>query len=333
MSTEVQPGPPVPPVQPVPPAPASVPTTAAAPKRRSSWWWRKEARTSPYLFVAPFFIVFAVFGFFPMLYTFWVSLHRWELLGTRSFVGLDNYTKLFADHYFWNAIGNTFGIFLLATIPQYALALTLATTLSRRIKMRTLFRLGVLVPNVTSVAAVAIIFSMIFARDFGLANWALGHLGIDAIDWTAHRWSSWLAISVMVDWRWTGYNALIFLAAMQAIPRDLYEAAELDGASQARQFVSITIPMLKPTLVFTTIISVIGGIQLFTEPLLFNAGANAITGGTLRQFQTVTMYLIENAFSRFELGYGSAIAWMVFLLILVLSLVNFLIINRVKSAD
>jgi cellobiose transport system permease protein len=295
-------------------------------------WSRLEER-SAYLYLAPFFLVFAVFGLFPMLYTFWVSLHRWELIGTRSWVGLDNYQKLFSDSYFWNAVGNTFGMFVLATVPQFALALLLATSLSRRIRTKTLFRLGVLVPNVTSVAAVAIIFSLIFARDFGLANWLLGHIGIDPVDWTAHRWSSWLAISVMVDWRWTGYNALIFLAAMQAVPKELYEAAEIDGASRARQFISITVPMLRPTLVFCSVISIIGGVQLFTEPLLFNSGANAITGGTLRQFQTVTMYLIENAFNRFELGYGSAIAWMVFLLILVLSFVNYLIISRVRSAD
>jgi cellobiose transport system permease protein len=300
---------------------------------RSGRWSRFEQKGSPYLYLAPFFLVFAVFGLFPMLYTFWVSLHRWELIGTRSWAGFDNYQKLFADEYFWNAVGNTFGIFLLATIPQFALALLLASSLNRRIRMRTLFRLGVLVPNVTSVAAVAIIFSLIFARDFGLANWILGVVGFDPVDWTAHRWSSWIAISVMVDWRWTGYNALIFLAAMQAVPRDLYEAAEIDGASRSRQFFSITIPMLRPTLIFASIISVIGGVQLFTEPLLFNSGANAITGGTLRQFQTVTMYLIENAFSRFELGYGAAIAWMVFLIIIVVSFINFLIISRVKSAD
>ncbi|MDX6282091.1 MAG: cellobiose transport system permease protein [Kribbellaceae bacterium] len=299
-------------------------------KRR---WSRLEERAA-YLYLTPFFLVFAVFGLFPMLYTFWVSLHHWELIGTRSWVGLDNYGKLFSDSYFWNAVGNTFGMFLLATIPQFALALLLATSLSRRIRTKTLFRLGVLVPNVTSVAAVAIIFSLIFARDFGLTNWLLGHLGVnDPVDWTAHRWSSWIAISVMVDWRWTGYNALIFLAAMQAVPKDLYEAAEIDGASRARQFISITVPMLRPTIVFASIISIIGGVQLFTEPLLFNAGANAITGGTLRQFQTVTMYMIENAFNRFELGYGAAIAWMVFLLILVLSFVNYLIISRVRSAD
>jgi cellobiose transport system permease protein len=295
-------------------------------------WSRLEERAA-YLYLAPFFVIFAIFGLFPILYTFWVSLHDWDLIGTHTWVGLDNYSKLFADDNFWNAVVNTFGMFLMATIPQFLLALLLATSLSRKIRTKTLFRLGVLVPNVTSVAAVALIFSLIFARDFGLGNWVLSLFGVDPVDWTSHRWSSWLAISVMVDWRWTGYNALIFLAAMQSVPRDLYEAAEIDGASRFRQFISITIPMLRPTLMFASIISIIGGVQLFTEPLLFNSGSNAITGGTLRQFQTVTMYLIENAFSRFELGYGAAVAWMVFLLILVLSFVNYLIISRVRSAD
>jgi cellobiose transport system permease protein len=295
-------------------------------------WSRLEERAA-YLYLAPFFVIFGIFGLFPIIYTLWVSLHDWDLIGTHTWVGLDNYAKLFADDNFWNAVVNTFGMFILATIPQFLLALLLATSLSRKIRTKTLFRLGVLVPNVTSVAAVALIFSLIFARDFGLGNWLLSLFGVEPVDWTAHRWSSWLAISVMVDWRWTGYNALIFLAAMQAVPGDLYEAAEIDGASRFRQFISITIPMLRPTLIFASIISIIGGVQLFTEPLLFNSGSNAITGGTLRQFQTVTMYLIENAFSRFELGYGAAVAWMVFLLILVLSFVNYLIISRVRSAD
>ncbi len=168
--------------------------------------------------------------------------------------------------------------------------------------------MGVIIPNVTSVAAVALIFAAIFAQGFGLANWLLGFLDIGPVDWPADRWSSWSAISLMVDWRWTGYNALIFLAAMQAIPTDLYEAAEIDGASRARQFFSVTLPLLRPTLIFTSLISIIGGIQLFTEPLLFAPGAGAIQGGSLRQFQTMTMYLIENGFTRFEFGYAGAVA-------------------------
>ena len=312
---------------------SQAPSVPGARPLRPSWRRRLDTKGAPYAFIAPFFIVFAIFGAFPMIYTFWVSLHKWDLLGANSWVGLGNYTKLIHDSYFWNAVENTFGMFVLATVPQFVLALLLANTLNRKIRSRTLFRMGVLLPNITSVAAVALIFGVIFARDFGLANWVLGWFGIDPIDWTSDRWSSWTAISVMVDWRWTGYNALIFLAAMQAIPRDLYEAAAIDGASGRRQFFSITLPQLRPTLIFTSIIAIIGGVQLFTEPLLFNAGSNSISGGTLGQFQTVTMYLVQNAFSRFEFGYGAAIAWSVFLLILVVSMINLLILRRISSSE
>jgi cellobiose transport system permease protein len=133
----------------------------------------------------------------------------------------------------------------------------------------------------------------------------------------------------MVDWRWTGYNTLIFLAGMQAIPRELYEAAAIDGASRMKQFWRITVPSLRPTIIFTSIIATIGGLQLFTEPLLFNQ--NFMNGGSLRQGQTVAMYMYENAFQRFQYGYGSAIAWMLFLLILVVSLLNYLITRRLSG--
>lgn len=113
---------------------------------------------------------------------------------------------------------------------------------------------------------VALIFSMIYAKDFGLVNWLLDSVGLDPIDWRANRFASWFAISTMVDWRWVGYNALIYLAAMQSISKDMYEAAALDGASRRRQFWSITVPQLRPTIIFTLIISTIGGLQLFTEP-------------------------------------------------------------------
>lgn len=298
-------------------------------QRLGSW---VDSHAIGYVLVSPYFLVFAVFGLFPLLFTGWVSLHDWSLLGSHTWVGLDNYREVFGDPYFWNAMKNTLGIFVLATVPQLLAALAIAQLLNRKLRARTLWRMSVLVPNVTSVAAVGIIFTLIFARDFGLANWALGHLGFDPVAWQDHRWSSWLAISVMVDWRWTGYNALIFLAALQAVPRDLYEAAELDGAGGVRQFWSITIPMLRPTLIFATLISTIGGMQLFTEPLLFNTGANAISGGTTRQFQTLTMYLYEKAFTGQEFGYASTIAWVMFLAIAVVGAINVLILtNRVRG--
>jgi cellobiose transport system permease protein len=305
--------------------------------RESSPWRRTlsrwDVRYTPYLFVAPFFLLFAVFGLYPLVRTAWVSLYDWSLLGDQTYIGFDNYVQLFGDSYFWNSVRNTLGMFVLATVPQLLLALTLAQVLNQRLRGRTFFRLGVLIPNVTSVAAVSIIFTLIFARDFGIVNWFLGLFGIDAVDWQEGRLSSWAAISVMVDWRWTGYNALILLAALQAVPKDLYEAAALDGAGSWRQFWSITIPMLRPTLLFVSIVSVIGGIQLFTEPLLFNTGAGAIQGGTQRQFQTVAMYLVEEAFTGQDFGYAASIAWVLFVLIAIVSVINVWLITRIRSAD
>jgi len=286
-----------------------------------------------YAFVSPFFLVFAVFGLFPLLFTFWVSLHDWSLLGGHSWSGLDNYRKLLGDDHFWNALVNTLGIFVLATVPQLLMALALAQLLNQKLRARTLWRMGVLLPNITSIAAVGIIFTLLFARDFGLVNWLLGHVGVTPVSWQSHRWSSWLAISTMVDWRWTGYNALIFLAALQAVPKELYEAAEIDGATPVKQFRHITVPMLRPTIVFVSLVSTIGGIQLFTEPLLFNSGANAITGGTTRQFQTLTMYVYEQAFTGQEFGYASSVAWVMFLVIGIIGLINALLLRRLRGVS
>lgn len=287
---------------------------------------RADVKLSPYAYIAPFFALFVAFGLFPLGYTFWVSLHDWELVGGRRFSGLANYRLILTDASFWNAVVNTVGIFILATVPQLLLALLLANALNRRMRVSLLYRLGVLAPLVTSTLAVAVVFTQLYGRDFGMANWLLGLFGVDAVDWQAHRWSSWVAIATMVDWRWTGYNALIYLAAMQAIPTDLYEAAAIDGASSWRQFWQLTIPMLRPTIIFTAIISTIGGLQLFVEPLLFGGGQ--FYGGSLGQFQTVTLYMFENAFRRNDYGYGATIAWMLFLLIVLFSALNFLLIRR-----
>jgi cellobiose transport system permease protein len=139
----------------------------------------------------------------------------------------------------------------------------------------------------------------------------------------------------MVTWRWIGYNALLYLAAMQSIPDELYEASAVDGARSWKQFVHVTIPMLRPTIIFTVIVSTIGGLQLFTEPYLFQPVKGVSTGGSARQYQTVTMYLYEKAFgsSQFDFGYASAIAWCVFLLIAVFAFLNYLLVRRIRSAE
>ncbi|WP_026413716.1 carbohydrate ABC transporter permease [Actinomadura oligospora] len=306
------------------------PSSRADGAPRASRWRarldRLDLKASPYLFVAPFFVVFLVFGGYPLVYTLWVSLHDWGLSsGTREWAGFGNYGYLFGDDQFWHALVNTVGIFVLSTVPQLLLALLLANTLNRRMRGATVFRIGVVAPLITSMAAVAIVFGQLFDTDYGFVNWLLQ----SHIDWHASRAWSWTAISVMVDWRWTGYNALIFLAAMQAIPKDLYEAAAIDGASRMRQFWQITVPLLRPTILFTVIISTIGGLQLFTEPVLFGgATSNKMDGGATHQFQTLTMYMYDNAFGHDRYGYGAAIAWALFLLIIAFSLLNFLFVRR-----
>jgi cellobiose transport system permease protein len=310
---------------------------AAPPSRRLRMRLRRlDGKASPYLYVSPFFLLFAVFGLFPLAYTGYVSLTDRNLLSTTThFVGIDNYTALLHDSYFWNSVENTLGIFVLSTIPQLVLALVLAHVLNTKLRARTLFRMSILLPQVTSLVAVALIFTQLFSRDYGLVNYILGEIGIHKIDWEAGDYSSWVALSVMVIWRWTGYNALIYLAAMQGIPDELYEAAAIDGARPWRQFWHVTIPNLRPTIIFTVIVSTIGGLQLFTEPYLFEPDHYGSTGGSARQYQTVVMYLYEKSFgsSQFKLGYASAIGWALFMLIALISLVNFLVIRRIRSAD
>ena len=289
---------------------------------------RLDIKVSPYLYVAPFFLLFAAFGVYPLLYTGYLSLHRYTLTGgDHGFVGLANYGRVLTDDHFWTVMGNTFGLFVVATVPQLLLALVLASWLNKRLRFRTGLRLGVLIPNITSVATVGIVFGFIFAERYGLANWVLQAVGLHPVEWRQHRWSSWTAIAFMVDWRWTGYNALIYLAAMQAIPRDMYEAAAIDGASAFRRFWRITVPLIQPTIVFTVIISTIGGMQLFTEPLLFNYGR--IQGGSLNEFQTIAMYIYETVFTNnYSAGYGAAMSWLLFLVIILFAAVNVALVRR-----
>jgi cellobiose transport system permease protein len=295
-----------------------------------------DAKASPYLYVSPFFVLFGIFGLFPLGYTAWVALTDRTLLDPHPhFIGLRNFTTLIHDSYFWNAVENTLGIWVISTVPQLLIALWLAHLLNTKLRARTFFRMCVLLPQVTSLVAVALIFTQLFSRDYGLVNYGLGAFGVHHIDWEAGRLSSWIALSVMVTWRWAGYNALIYLASMQGIPDELYEAAAIDGAKAWRQFWHVTVPMLRPTIIFTVIVSTIGGLQLFTEPYLFEPLKQGATGGSARQYQTVVMYLYEKAFAgtQFNFGYAAAIGWGLFLLIALISLVNFLLVRRIRTAE
>ena len=310
-----------------PPAGPPRPAQRRSSPPRSWVLGRLDMKYSPYLYIAPFFLLFGVFGLYPLIYTAYLSTHKWTLTGgDKGSVGFKNYTKVLSDDQFWNAMMNTFGMFLLSTIPQLLLALLLASWLNKRLRARTALRMGILLPNITSVAAVGIVFGLIFAERYGMANWLLQSVGLDSVQWRQHQWSSWFAIATMVNWRWTGYNAQIYLAAMQAISKDLYESAAIDGASAARRFFQITLPLLQPTILFTVIISTIGGMQLFTEPLMFDYGKPL--GGSLNEFQTIAMYIYQTVFSgNYSVGYGAAISWLLFMMIALFSLLNFAMVR------
>jgi cellobiose transport system permease protein len=290
---------------------------------------RFDRKATPLLFVAPFFGLFVVFGAFPLLYTAWVSLHDWNLLeGDRGYLGLANYGELLADPDFYNALANTVGIFVLAAVPEFLLALGIAALLDRPLRGATWWRTGILLPNVVSVVAIGLVFGQLFSRDYGVVNEVLGWFGVAPVNWQASSWTSHLAVASMVLWRWTGYNALIYLAAMQAVPGDLYEAAALDGASRWRTFWSITVPGIRPALAFTAIAGTVNGLQLFAEPQLFDSGGSGGTGGNDRQFQTLVMYLYEKGFTHFDAGYAAALTWVMFVICALFALVNYRLVRR-----
>jgi len=294
---------------------------------------RFDVKASPYLYIAPFFVLFALVGLFPLIYTFVVSLNNWNLLtGPGQWVGFANYVTELKDPFFWNSLFNTVSIFLLSAIPQLIAAVFIAAMLDQNLRAKTFWRMSVLLPYVVTPVAVTLIFSSAFDEKYGLINNILQSVGLHPVMWKTETFPSHVAIATMVNWRWTGYNALILLAAMQAVPRDIHESAALDGAGSFRRFFSITLPSIRPTMIFVIITATIGGLQIFTEPKLFNP-SSAVPGGPQRQYQTTVLYLWDMAFNRQNFGRASAIAWMLFLIIVAFGVLNFLISRRIASTE
>jgi cellobiose transport system permease protein len=315
-------------------APAAEPVrtvaASAGPKRL-----RRPGRRSGYAYIAPFFVVFLAFSLYPWLDTAWVSLHdvRLTTYQHQTWIGLDNYRNLLSNKFFWNAFRNTVTIGIISTVPQLCLALGIAHLLNYRLRGRTFFRVAMLMPYATSLAAATVIFLELFDKNQGIVNWALQHLfHLPAVDWQGSKWPSQVAVSAIVTWRWTGYNALIYLAGMQSIDMSLYEAAAIDGASRWRQFLYVTLPGLRPTIVFTIVISTIGATQLFGEPLLYDPTGQP-NGGTSNQYQTLGLLMYQQGWSYDRLGLASATAWTMFVIIVLAVLLNLYLARRRARAS
>ena len=289
-----------------------------------------DYRVAPYLYIAPFFVLFAVIGAFPLLYTAVISVRDYSLIkGDMGPVGLDNYAAVLSGTRFYVALRNTVSIFLLSSIPQVIAAIGLAAVLDANLRARTFWRMGVLLPYVVAPVAVSLIFGQMFADQSGMINTILRGWGLEGIGWHSDVVPSHLAIATMVNFRWTGYNALIFLAAMQAVPRDVTEAAVVDGANRWQTFWQVTVPLLRPTIIFVVITSTIGGLQIFDEPRMYDSRG---VGGNDRQWMTITMYLYELGWGPAkDLGRASAVAWLLFVLVVAIALVNYGLTRRIAA--
>jgi len=307
---------------------ATIPTTsreAPAPRRRVNAGSRKRWRYLPqYLAIAPFFVLFAVFGLYPVLYSLFLSLQRWDGVGPMKFVGLENFAFLLSDSVFWDSIGNTLLIWVMSTIPMLALAMLVALGLNSSVRHKGVLRVAYFLPNVTSIVAMSLVFGSFFSNEFGVLNWFLGLVGVDPVQWLNDPWAIRSALSIMIIWRWTGYNAIIFLAGLQALPQEVFEAAKLDGAGPVQTFFRVTLPLMRPMVLFSVVMSAIGGLQIFTESQVLLGNRGGADGGGL----TMVLYFYNTAFADNDFGYGAAIAWGIFVVVVVFSVLNWRLVQR-----
>jgi multiple sugar transport system permease protein len=289
-------------------------------------------RWAPYFFLSPFLVLFLVFGIFPLLFSLVLAFQSWDPvkgMDSMQFIGLENFNFLIQDEWFWKSLYNTLWLAFVSGIPQHLVAIPLAAYIHRSLNRTRNLVVGIyFIPYITSTVAMAILFSALFSTDYGVVNsmiaWLRQMPGLGlilpstAIDWLGEPSNIKPAISLMVFWRYVGFNTVLYLAAMQAIPKETYEAARLDGASTIQQFFYITLPLLKPMMFFSVTLSVIGGLQLFEEPFVLTGGR----GGSDQAGMTTAMYMYRTAFEFNDFGTASAISWALFFVVAILTWVT-----------
>jgi lactose/L-arabinose transport system permease protein len=270
-----------------------------------------------YGFLAPYLLVFAVFWLWPILNSFLLSFQNTRVNPWAWAPGA-NWGRLPMDPAFWNALRNTLIILVIQVPVMIVLATIMAVLLnSPLLRARGLFRFAFFVPVVVGEAAYSAIFRLMFNFDFGIVNKLLESVGLPAVQWFTNGTAAMALVIMAVTWRWAGYNAIIILAGLQSIPADVYEAATLDRVSRWRQFIFITVPLLRPILLFCVVLSIIGTMQLFTEPFLITT-----RGGPGGATETLGLFLYRQGFTVFNFGYASAVAYVMAAIAIVISLLN-----------
>jgi ABC-type sugar transport system permease subunit len=307
--------------EPTPPGSVSHTATGWPVPASSRAVWRHRYA---YLFVSPFFVLFAIFFLYPTGYSFWLSFHDWSLVGPARSVGLQNYRDLLHDQIFWQSMTNAGLLFLIYVPAMTFLALVLAVLLnSRYVRLQGVFRTIIFLPYVMSgTVAAAYTFQLLLDQNAGYANRLLHFIGVSPVPWLNDIWWSRVSVGLLVLWGWLGYNMLIMLAGLQAIPPELSEAARVDGAGPVRIFFKITVPLLRPVIVFAVTLSIIGTFSLFTEPFVLTGGgpANATT--------TPVVQIWNNTFSYLRVGYSAAMSYVFLAIIVILALAQYFLVSR-----
>ncbi len=280
-------------------------------------FWNRQQKIAPYIFIAPFYILFITFMGYPLISSLILSLYDMRGFQSRIFVGLGNFGDLFGDPIFWKSLWNTC-YFALGTLTiQLPLALLLAILLnSKFVKGKNILRLAFFAPVLVAGVFVAIIFNLVYDQRSGLVNNEFVLFGRE-IGWLSEEKYVMPAVILTGVWQWTGFNMIYFLAGLQGIRQELYEAAAVDGANWWQTFIHVTLPSLRPVIAFVVVVSMIGSLQLFDLPFILTNGGEPADSGT-----TIVMYLYKNGFQFMRLGYASAIGWALFFIIAVISIIQ-----------
>jgi multiple sugar transport system permease protein len=300
-----------------------LPVATPMPRTKAGAPWRAR-RWAPYLFIAPFFVLFAVFGVFPLLFSIWLSLHQWDPaagLGAMRWVGLENYLFAATDPWFHKSLYNTLWFALVSGVPQHLVALPLAYFIHRHLKRsRNAVVAAYFMPYITSSVAIALIFSTLFSKDYGVINAVLG----TQVDWLGDAFWTKPSVAFVIFWRFLGWNLVLYLSALQVIDDELYEAASLDGAGSWQQFRFITLPLLKPMIFFAVTLTIIGNLQLFEEPFILVDPEKGVSQSVM----TSAIFMYRLAFSDGDFGTASAVSWLLFLIIAALTWGNSRLFGR-----
>ena len=294
---------------------------ARAPERTTSWWARNNHKVAPYLFVLPFFVVYGVFFLYPVISSFILSFYKAVGLGSRTFVGLNNYAALPSDPRYVKALLNTTVYTLASVFILSPLALMVAMAVRSFIvpspNLKSFYRIAFFLPQLTSFVVIALMFALVFDKDFGLLNQTLASIGLPKLGWLRETGLAMPSLVMVAIWAFLGINSLYFLAGLQNIPEEMNEAAAIDGATRWQTFWHVTLPLLRPTILFVVVQAVIFSYQLFDLPYLLTGGGPS--DATL----TLAMYLYQIGFSQFSLGYAAAIGYSLALIAVVVAIFQF----------